>query len=240
MRELEAAPVVAPLVEGEGQRVLADHPHGRETYLQAALAVVAVGQEQVLVGDVVTHDPDAVGQLGQDPHALAPAQCTSRVVDGGVLADDGIEEGERLTVLHGRVVAAHHAEHVQGTISGHAEAVLDGQVEQAVDGAEWELAYLPVEMRGLDGFLGGCGTVELTPEAVPRQSADVHHARLAVLDEKVVGHARSYAGGKTNPARACQPTCPRCRLGSSLVSGKDFGSNSSAGTASRCAITASS
>ena len=49
-------------------------------------------------------------------------------------------------------------------------------------------------MRGLDGFLGSGGAVQVGAEAVPGQPADVHHARFAVLDEKVVGHARSYAG----------------------------------------------
>ena len=113
----------------------------------------------VLAEDLRARGQVAVGQLGQDPNALAAPKRTGGVVNGGILADDGIEEGECLPVLHGCVVAAHDAEHIKRAVAGNPESIFDRQLQEPVDGAEWQLADLPVKMRGLDGFLGGGGTV---------------------------------------------------------------------------------
>src|ERR1019366_8860527 len=88
-----------PLAQGHGQRVLADHPDRREFDLDAALPVVAVAQQQVLVRDVVSHDPDVFRELRQDPHTLPVSEGAGRVVDGGVPPYNWVKESECVTIL---------------------------------------------------------------------------------------------------------------------------------------------
>ena len=47
-------------------------------------------------------------------------------------ADDGIEEGERFPVLHGRIAAADDAEHVETVLAGHGVFVGHRQAQEAV------------------------------------------------------------------------------------------------------------
>jgi hypothetical protein len=84
--------------EGQRQRVLADDAYARELDLNAALAVVAVGQQQVFVSDVVTVYPQLSKQLGWEPVAFSLTERTCRVIAGGILADNGVEEPEGLVV----------------------------------------------------------------------------------------------------------------------------------------------
>ena len=77
--DLDAALAV---VDGECQRVLADHAHRRELHLQGRGAVVAVGEQQELVGDIIADHADGVGQLGQKSTRArlcpAPRRCGTR------------------------------------------------------------------------------------------------------------------------------------------------------------------
>ena len=101
---------------------------------------------------------------------------------------DGIEEGERLPVLHRGVAAADDAEHIETVLAGDGVLVGHRQAQEAVvaiAGVQGQLLDLPVQPGGLDGFLCGGGFVEGGAKAVPGHAADVHHAGFSVLDHEL-------------------------------------------------------
>ena len=178
------------VIEGERQRVLADDTHRRELDGHTAFAVVAVGQQQVFFRDVIAGDPDVAGQLGEDPDALPVAERAGGVVDGGVLADDGIEELERLVILQRGVFVADDAQHRVGALDEVARPPYNGKPVSHRDafgaGEERQLDHLPIEAGDGDGFLGGGRLVEPGVETVPGNFVDVEHRSVAVLHEQIM------------------------------------------------------
>ena len=77
---------------------------------------MTVGQQQIFLGDVIAGHPDMTRQFGEDPDAFTVAQGASGVIDRGVLADDGIEELERLMILQRGVFVADDPQHWIGAL----------------------------------------------------------------------------------------------------------------------------
>ncbi len=160
------------------------HANGGELHLHAAAAVVAVAQEQILLGNVVADDLNRVRQFGQYPHALTLAQRARRVVDGRALAYDGIGPREGVPVLERRVILAHEAQHARlradQRVGAHdGVAVSHGTRHARLHKAERLFRNFPTKMRGLDGLGGGCWLVEFLAQTVPRLLAVIHHGGLA-------------------------------------------------------------
>jgi len=59
-----------PLPQGQCQCVVAHHPYGGEFYLHRAVAVMAVAQKQVFIGDIGVGHFNGIRQFGQNPNAL--------------------------------------------------------------------------------------------------------------------------------------------------------------------------
>ena len=174
--------------EGEGQGVLADDTDAGRLDLDTALAVMAVGQQQVFVGHVITDDTDLSGQLGQQPDAFTLTKGTGRVVDSGMFTDDGVEKPEGLVILQGRVVLADDTEHraVEGIVAHDGECIRHQEAIACDGGEDRSLADLPVEVGCLDGFLGGRRTLQARAEAMPGSFFDVEHGGPAIFDHEVV------------------------------------------------------
>ena len=175
------------VIECQRQRVLADNANGSELDGDARFAVMTVGQQQILLRDVVAGDPEVAGQLGKNPHPFPVPQRPGGVVDGGVLADDGVEELERLMVLQRGVFVANHAQHRVGALDEVARPADHGKTvchrNAFGTGEERELYHLPIKLGGGDGFLGGGGFIEFGAETVPGDIVDVEHRSLAILHE---------------------------------------------------------
>ena len=61
------------VIQRQRQCALAYDPNGCELDGDAGFAIVGVGQEQEILSDVVTSNPNVAGQLGQDPNPFPKA-----------------------------------------------------------------------------------------------------------------------------------------------------------------------
>lgn len=177
--------LAASQADGDVEGILADDPLRAEHDVSRGRAVVGVGQEQVLLAHIVARDPNDAWELGQEPDALPKAQGPSGVVDGQLLAHDGVKEAERFLVLEGAVDLANHAQ-------GHIGVGADGRIVPFDAGAVLKeqglFLNLEVEARRDDGLSGSSGPLELSAQSVPRFLARVEHARLARRLPDVVAH----------------------------------------------------
>ena len=108
----------ATIVDGKGQRVLADHAHGRELDLQGGGSVMAVGEQQELVGDIVAdHADDRPGSLPDRrvTGALWPTLTEQEPLSSDIKTFDRAQGAcalDRLNLVRALMQRAAHDHHV--------------------------------------------------------------------------------------------------------------------------------
>ena len=139
-----------------------------------------VGQEQVLLGDVVTEsDPDVTGKLGKKPDLFTFPESTRGVVSEATFSNHRVQKREALAVLDRDIGVPNDTQHILGIGPEHS---LSARHDDPVLGQKISQCNIVIETGRFEGFLSRSGGFETRPQTVPGDLSDVHNGGTAILN----------------------------------------------------------
>jgi hypothetical protein len=97
------------LVQCQGEGVLTHHTNGRQANIDANRSIMAIGEEQIGLKNIIATDANIVWKLGKKPNDFPTLEIPTGVIYRLPLSQQGIKHLRTLTILQGLESWMHNA-----------------------------------------------------------------------------------------------------------------------------------